>query len=250
MKLYSTTRGQGRDLVLLHGWGFHSGIWGDFAERLAQHYRVTLIDLPGFGQSPMLDKPYTLENVSAAVLEVSPLQAIFIGWSLGGLIATAIAIYHRQRHLGLLNLCSSPCFIEGANWPGISLFSLEQFSQGLRVAYEKTLLRFLLLQAPGLSRVALLALKQEVLRYPPSEAALFAGLSLLENTDLRHYLHNSKDSSLYILGGLDALIPVKMAAYLPQFLNAQINIIEKAGHAPFISHPSETLELIKGWIDG
>ncbi|NNG13616.1 MAG: alpha/beta fold hydrolase, partial [Gammaproteobacteria bacterium] len=52
MKLYSETIGHGPDLVLLHGWGAHSGVWAGMREALAENFSVTCIDLPGHGRSP------------------------------------------------------------------------------------------------------------------------------------------------------------------------------------------------------
>ncbi|MCP5077676.1 MAG: alpha/beta fold hydrolase, partial [Psychromonas sp.] len=43
--------GQGKDLVLLHGWGVNSAVWQPVVELLGKHFRLHLIDLPGFGES-------------------------------------------------------------------------------------------------------------------------------------------------------------------------------------------------------
>ena len=43
--------GQGPDLVMLHGWSMHSGVWQPLAELLAKQFTLHLIDLPGHGQS-------------------------------------------------------------------------------------------------------------------------------------------------------------------------------------------------------
>jgi len=49
--------GRGRDLVLLHGWGFHSGAWDGVAGELASRYRLHRIDLPGHGRSQACEAP-------------------------------------------------------------------------------------------------------------------------------------------------------------------------------------------------
>ena len=51
MSLHVEYEGAGPDLVLLHGWAMHSGIWRDVRERLARHFRLHLVDLPGHGRS-------------------------------------------------------------------------------------------------------------------------------------------------------------------------------------------------------
>ncbi|KAB2856246.1 MAG: alpha/beta fold hydrolase, partial [Anaerolineae bacterium] len=49
--LYRHTVGSGPDVVLLHGWGMHSGVWEDVVEALLDHHRVAVFDLPGHGYS-------------------------------------------------------------------------------------------------------------------------------------------------------------------------------------------------------
>ena len=51
MKLHVETTGSGPDLVLLHGWGLHSGAWDDVLPRLAASATVHTVDLPGHGHS-------------------------------------------------------------------------------------------------------------------------------------------------------------------------------------------------------
>ena len=64
MKLYTETLGAGPDLVLLHGWGLHAGVWESTAAELAKSWRVTLVDLPGHGRSPTPDAMLDLDAVS------------------------------------------------------------------------------------------------------------------------------------------------------------------------------------------
>ncbi|NHX33796.1 alpha/beta fold hydrolase, partial [Escherichia coli] len=51
-KLYWQTVGEGKqDLVLLHGWGLNAQVWQTIIPRIASHFRVHLVDLPGYGRS-------------------------------------------------------------------------------------------------------------------------------------------------------------------------------------------------------
>ena len=56
IKLHTETFGKGESLCLIHGWGAQNSVWRDWAKtHLAPHFEVTLIDLPGFGDSPKLE---------------------------------------------------------------------------------------------------------------------------------------------------------------------------------------------------
>lgn len=251
MALFVEKIGEGEPVVLLHGWGFHRGIWRRMATTMSQHYQSILVDLPGFGQSSFLDS-YQLIRVCEAVLEVSPPQATYVGWSLGGVIATAIACFYPQRIKRLVSVASSPCFLQTENWPGLSLEILQNFSCRLIKDYTQTLAEFLYLQLQGSEQWKIqLTELNHVLNQAraPSIETLQASLALLCDTDLRQYLSNIQCPPLYIFGRLDALVPIKIADILPSIMpTAKINILPKAAHVPFISHEKEFIEILSNSI--
>jgi pimeloyl-[acyl-carrier protein] methyl ester esterase len=251
MKIYRETKGYGKDLVLIHGLGFHSDIWQGFAEQLKKEYRLTLIDLPGFGKSSAYEKPFNLADLAKAVLHVSPRKAYFLGWSLGGLVATYCAIYSPERVEAVINLCSSPCFSNKSDWPGISELALRNLAQGFAQDKENTLKRFLHFQSPNLSKTLLRELKQIIVKYPLNPQCLVSGLTVLEQTDLRAQLKLAPQRLLYILGQQDSLVPETITSYLsPLSSRIEIKVLNQAGHIPFITHPLETLTAIRNFCHG
>jgi len=58
---YHHTLGSGPDVLLLHGWGMHSGVWENVVEGLRDDYRITMLDLPGHGYSHASESAPTLE---------------------------------------------------------------------------------------------------------------------------------------------------------------------------------------------
>jgi len=83
--------GNGKQLLILHGWGDSSGGWRKFADLLAKDYEVITIDLPGFGGSQAPESAWGLTeyaNFVAAFVDKLDLKlAILIGHSNGGAIA-------------------------------------------------------------------------------------------------------------------------------------------------------------------
>ena len=134
------------DIVLLHGWGFNRLIWQDFLPLLEPYYTVHCLDLPGFGKNTTIPNPYDLTALMDNIVAQAPEKAIYVGWSLGGLVALMIAIHHAHRITRLVNIASSPCFLQQEQWPGIKIEVLEKFSAELNLDYVKTIKRFLLLQ--------------------------------------------------------------------------------------------------------
>ncbi|MBP9131466.1 MAG: alpha/beta fold hydrolase, partial [Steroidobacteraceae bacterium] len=89
--LHVEIRGTGPDLVLLHGWALHGGMWGPWLDELGRRARLHLIDLPGHGRSAWPAGASTLRDLARAVSPHVPNGAAVLGWSLGGMVALELA---------------------------------------------------------------------------------------------------------------------------------------------------------------
>ena len=253
MKLFSVTQGRGADVVLLHGWALHSGVWNEIADTLAQYFRVTLIDLPGHGRSPIFPDAYSLSNLATHVLDVAPPKAVWLGWSLGGMVAMQAALEQPERLAGLVLVASSPRFVEAADWPhAVPVQVLQDFAQDLQRDFRGTIRRFLALQMRGNThtRDYLRILNTRAFKHgEPSLVALQAGLSLLAETDLRKQLKDITCPTLLVMGENDTLIPLAAAeALVVMFKAAYSEVIPGAGHAPFLSHPQQFLQRVTAFL--
>lgn len=242
MTLHFETMGTGPELVMLHGWGMHSGVWSEFAQRLAQHHRVTLIDLPGHGRSTTFPTPYTLATVAQAVLEHTPPHAHWLGWSLGGLIAQHVAYHSPERVAKLVLLASSPQFLRSADWlHALDPEVLAQFAAELQRDYRATVLRFLALEVQGsaAARDELRALRERVFAHgEPQGAALIGSLNILRDSNLRGQFAELLQPVIVLLGAHDRLVPAEVAPDLARLLPQAVHhVIALAGHAPFLSQP-------------
>lgn len=95
--------------MLLHGWGLNAQVWDCITPQLASHFTLHLVDLPGYGRSGGFGA-MSLEAMAQRVLEQAPPQAVWLGWSLGGLVASQVAIMRPERVQALVTVASSPCF--------------------------------------------------------------------------------------------------------------------------------------------
>ena len=229
-------------LVLLHGWGLNAEVWNCINEELASHFTLHLVDLPGFGRSRGFG-PMSLDEMAQQVLAAAPQNAIWLGWSLGGLVASQIALSRPERVSALVTVASSPCFSAQASWPGIKPDVLAGFQQQLSEDFQRTVERFLALQTMGTetARQDARALKQTVPSLPmPDVEVLNGGLEILKTVDLREPLSALTMPHLRIYGYLDGLVPRKVVPLLDSLWpESESQIIAKAAHAPFISHPAE-----------
>lgn len=244
------TRGQGPDVVMLHGWGVNSAVFTPLQESLSE-YRVHYVDLPGFG----LSQPIAggLSNWIEALVQTLPAKAIWAGWSLGGLVATQAALSHPSHINGLITIASSPCFMarEAEAWPGIPPEVLNQFGEQLEQNLPRTIERFLAIQAMGseTAKEDIKQLRDLVLARPlPHATALTQGLEMLAGIDLRPQIPAIEQPWLRIWGRLDGLVPKRVQPKMPTATQIEDVILTKASHAPFISHRDEFLQVFLPWL--
>lgn len=234
--------GQGPDLVMLHGWGLHAGIWETITAPLAARFRLHLFDLPGHGHSAQSDA-FTLASLCTALAQEAPPQAHWLGWSLGGTLALAFAARYPQRVSRLLLVAHNPRFVADASWPqALAADVLEGFAQGLSDDYAATVKRFVSLVARGAPDSTVLRQLRHAMAAapPPSREALCGGLAILRDTDLRPQLSALSMPVLWLGGARDTLVPIAaLRSLVAAYPHMQLREFAHAGHAPFISHPQE-----------
>ncbi|HET7395060.1 MAG TPA: pimeloyl-ACP methyl ester esterase BioH [Gammaproteobacteria bacterium] len=249
MKLHTEVRGSGPELVLVHGWGVNSGVWQPIVPLLAKHYRVTSVDLPGHGASSKVSMPVSLAAVTQQVLEVAPSFAIWLGWSLGGLVCLQIAAHFSVRVRGLILSNTTPRFITAADWPhAMPPAQLDVFATELTLDFADTVRRFLALQVMGdqHARATLRALRDSVLsRGDPDAGSLAAGLSILRDSDLRDDLRHITAPTLVMAGAYDRVTPSQAGEFMASAIkDAEFICLPRAAHAPFISHSLDFVQAL------
>lgn len=252
-KLFFSSCGQGQPLILIHGWGLNHGVWQTLATQLSRSYQVKCLDLPGFGHSqPATITPYQLSSLVDCIAEHISEPSIICGWSLGGLIATDLAVRYSSKVSHLITIASSPYFIEQHNWPGIKPSVLAAFHQQLSDDTEKTIANFLKIQAMGSPhlRQDIRQLHDVVMQHPqPRRTILDQSLTILEQADLRTQLAQITQPFLRLYGALDSLVPKAVIPNINQLApNSDHQVIDKASHAPFISHPELFLAALTNWL--
>lgn len=109
---FYTRQGNGKAIVLLHGFLENQTMWEPFVPLLTEKHTVITIDLPGHGKSDCKGYVHSMElmaEVVEAVLTQEKIeQATFIGHSMGGYVALAFAERHPEMcsEIVLLNSTS------------------------------------------------------------------------------------------------------------------------------------------------
>ena len=248
MSLHVETEGRGPDLVLLHGWAMHGGVFAPLVEYLREGFTVHRVDLPGPGLAGAAGIALELGACVDAIAARVPADATWCGWSLGGLIALDAARRGVPMR-ALAMLCATPCFVRRPDWPhGMPPEVFRGFADGLRDDWRGTLDRFLALEAFGSdhAKEELRNLRETLFaRGEPAPAVLAEGLAMLKREDLRAALPDLSLPSLWIAGRRDRLVdPRAMAAAALLVPGANHHVVDHAGHAPFLTHAGEVARLL------
>lgn len=253
--LHVQTEGSGNDLVLIHGWGMHGGVWGPIIDDLARDFRLSMVDLPGHGRSSALpDPPFTLAGLARALISHVPDQAVWMGWSLGGMVAMQAALDYPNAVQGLILVATTPRFVRAADWPdAMDPQVLHGFASDLERDWQGTLNRFLVLETLGAAgaREVFDQLREELFAHgQPDPTALASGLDILARVDLRASVGDVGCPMLFVHGGRDRVVPAaaaKAAAHLAR--DARLHLMRSAGHAPFLSHSADFLSAVRAFLN-
>jgi pimeloyl-ACP methyl ester carboxylesterase len=230
--MYYQVTGEGEPLVLVHGLSGSLRWWRRNVPALAEHYRVYLIDLPGFGMMRHFPRRWTLDEVADGLvtwIKAVGLQKVsLVAHSMGGYICIRVAAT-RPEVVDRLVLVSPA---------GIPKFrSVLGYTIPLIVAIRYLTPRFF----PVLAYDALRAGPLTLLR---------AAQDLLTK-DIRDYLKAIQAPTLLIWGVNDSLVPPVLGDVLQQEIaHAHLFLLKKAGHVGMFDQPEEFNAAVLAFLRG
>lgn len=229
----------GRQLLLIHGWGFGAAVWQPLIDQLPNDCPVNAVSLPGYAadaDDTVMDMPAVIETLAAELLPAT----VIVGWSLGGLLALELARRRPDRVRALGLIASLPCFTRRAGWAaGWQPDAIAAVRSRLREDAAAACRYVAALAARGDResygvKAALLSCAV------PAHHVLARDLDYLMSVDCRAVFAGLRLPMHAWLGDRDALIGGDSAAAM-QALQPAANIHElsRAGHAPLLSRPRE-----------
>lgn len=250
--MYCDVRGTGPALVLIHGWAMHGGLFAPLLAQLESQFTVYRLDLPGHGYSADSALPLQLDAIVARAAQQLP-RALWLGWSMGGLVALHAAATRPEQVRGLVMIGATPRFVHGPDWPaGMDPALFRGFASELAKDYRGTLDRFLMLEVHGSdhARDELQGLRERIFAHgEPTVAVLCQGLGLLETTDLRAQLPGLTVPSLWLAGRRDRLVsPEAMRSAAALTPNSRFLQIDGGGHSPFLTHAGPVAEAMRSFV--
>jgi len=250
----ATAQSDSVDIFALHGFATSAAIWQPLAAQVAPPGRLRAVNFPGHGGTPPSSSATTVAGLATACVAALSEPAIWLGWSLGGLVALHAARRYPQMVRGVVAVAISPRFLSADDWPNaLDEDELAKFEALLKRDSAKALERFYALQthtrkgpSARLSReLRTLAASGGV----PPQNVLEETLSLLRSADLRDEAATLACPVMTVLGEDDALVPSAVCEDLVRLNPAwRVEVIEAAGHVPFLSHPMAFLRLLESFV--
>jgi pimeloyl-[acyl-carrier protein] methyl ester esterase len=247
--------GNGRPLLLIHGWAMNAEVWSDLSDNLSSIYQVISIDLRGHGKSKRLDGPFNYEifakDIRLLIDKLDLKDLTLIGWSMGVSVILKMLEHPLPSLISLVFISGNPSLVKRADYEnGIHEIVIKRLYKNTERDFEKGLQNFhsLLFTPEELSQIEQLNIFKTVTdinNIPKKEAAL-ESLKCLQNDDLRDALDKIAVPTLLIHGKKDQISLSDAAVYMNKRIKkSELLLLDDTGHVPFITKEKETLEKIK-----
>ncbi len=240
-------RGQGKPLVLIHGFPFDHTIWEDVASRLESQARLIMPDLRGFGKSPVPDGVYSMrlmaEDIAALLDRLGIHKAILAGHSMGGYISLAFAQAYPERLSGLALVTSQAAADAPERRQARYRLADEVKRKGLKAVVIANLERY----SPNpevRERCKTLMLNA------PKKGVIAALKGMAERSDMQEFLSHLQVPGVIVAGGADAIVSPDKAREMAQIMPRGWMVeVPGGGHMPMFEAPEIVAQALSDLLE-
>jgi pimeloyl-ACP methyl ester carboxylesterase len=240
--------GQGKPVVLVHGFLGDHHYWDHVVAPLAKQYLVIAIDLPGHGESSLSDQTTTIEDYAdeiASFLKQLQLEKVsLIGHSLGGYIVMAFA----EKYADLLDRFA---LIHSTALPDTEEAKAGRVA-GMEKIREEGLYDFVNNLIPKLFAPANLAEHEQIAREIGHKTSINGALAALESMrnrpDRVSVLEKSNVPVLILAGGEDGVVPSKRA-FISNGKHIKQVLLSEVGHMAMYEAPERLVDELRQFMD-
>ena len=245
-------------MLFAHGFGCDQNMWRFVTPAFEDDYKLVLFDYVGSGKSDL--QAYSAERYGAlqgyaqdvldicAALELR--EVIFVGHSVSGVVGMLASIREPERFARLILVAPSPCYI---NDPPDYVGGFDRADiEGLFDLMEKNYIGWANFLAPVVMKneerpELTRELEESFCSTDPKIARRFAEATFF--SDNRGDLPKVNVPSFIMQCSEDAIAPLEVGDYLRRNLaGSQLHVMEATGHCPQMSHPEETIRIIKEYL--
>jgi len=215
--------GKGAPFIVLHGWGSCSDRWIKEIEIISEKgYQVIVPDLPGFGKSDKLERPWTVNDYVKWFEDFTKMLEIqdfyLLGYSFGGALASKIAVKYPQRVQKLFLVASA-------------VIRKKTTKKGFLAKISKLIKLFYFIPFYAFFRKAVYKFIIRKSDYIYTEGIMKQTYLNAVSDDLSHHLSFIRVPTVIIWGDKDQYVPVEEARIINEKIkNSKLIIIEGADH--------------------
>jgi sigma-B regulation protein RsbQ len=247
-----------RTLIFAHGFGCDQSMWKFITPSFEQTFRVILFDYVGSGNSDLnaytKDKYHTLRGYMQDVLDIIEFynlkNVIFIGHSISSMIGMLASIERPDNFDKLIMIGPSPCYLNeaGEYVGGFEKSDILELLDMMEMNFAgwASFMAPLAMNNPELPMLSK-ELERSFISADPVIAREFAEVTFF--SDHRKDLAKATVPTLILQCSDDSIVPLEAGQYLHRHLqNSTFRLMKAKGHYPHISHPEETISLIKEYL--
>jgi 3-oxoadipate enol-lactonase len=230
--------------------GTTSRMWAAVAARLAESYRVIVLDTRGHGGSPVPAAPYSIRDLGAdAVLTLDALgvdRFAFVGLSLGGQVGMWLASEWPERVDRLSLWCTGPVLSTPAAWHE-RVAAVR--AHGMASIADAVVARWFTSAYAVAHPDAVASWRDELASIDPEG---YAGCcEALAGADLRERLAAITAPTLVVAGAQDPIAPPAVLTDLAnQLSSSRLEVVSDASHLAAIEQPDVAAALLLDHLAG
>lgn len=241
-KIYYEVHGEGRPIVLLHGWGTSLRLYDDVVTYLKENFKVYTLDFPGFGQSEdpsEIWSVYDYADMTEAFLNEMDIKApILMGHSFGGRISIILGARIEVNKIILVDAAG----IKPSR--GMNYYRKVYFYKTMKI----------LEKFPGVrplfgDLIDAYKYKAGSSDYKSASPIMRQVLSKVVNDDLQSHLPKITAPTLLIWGSEDTATPVSDGRIMEEKINdAALIVFEGAGHYSYLEKPHDFKAIVTSFV--
>jgi aminoacrylate hydrolase len=247
-RLWFDVRGEGEPLLLHHGYTASRVNWMPVADRLADRYRIILMECRGAGQSEHTADGYTLEQYAADVVGLLDHLRIdrvtFAGHSMGGGVGYLMGLDHADRLDRLVLMAPIPAQGVGQITPALRQQRLEERRRRDR---DAILARYRALKfRDDVETEAWFEDRAEHI-LSVSDGHFERGAESMQDLNVVDRLPALTTPTLMIAGAVDSLLIPNLMDFM-RLPNATLEVLSRAGHEVAVHEPARVAEAIASFM--
>lgn len=243
-KVHYTDNGEGKPIVLMHGWGCDTTTLASIEKVALESHRVINIDFPGHGKSPEPTEVWGVEEYTQVLEEIVKAEQLehpsLLGHSFGG----RVGILYSSRHHDVDKLI----LVDAA---GIKPKRSAKYY--LKVYSFKLMKRWLYLtlgKKEAEARLDAMRAKAGSSDYANATPRMRAILSKVVNEDLKSVIPSITASTLLIWGENDTATPISDARYMEAHIpGAGLVAFPGCGHYSFLDNPMQFAAVLRSFLN-